>query len=273
MNRPATNRNTLPVTSRMRQPDAAAVPAQTGVFRVMTYNVHSFLGTDGVYDPERIARIVEAARANVVALQEVDFGRGPRVEASAVERLAERLGMQCHFAFTRDGRNGHFGNAVLTPHSLSLVDQGLLPRRRDEARAVQWVRIVAGDHALELFNTHLSVSFRERRAQVAALLGERWLGQAAADRPLVVCGDFNASPWSSVYRRLARNLRDIQARGERHYATWPSRLPFWRIDHIFVSPALQVRSWRVVDDALARHASDHLPLLAELEQQPLRQSP
>src|SRR6187402_3709347 len=94
---------------------------QRPVARVMTYNVHSFVGTDRVYDPERVARVIESAGASIVALQEVDFGRGPRAEPSAIESLAERLRMRCHFTFTRDGGRGHFGNAVLTPHSLQLI--------------------------------------------------------------------------------------------------------------------------------------------------------
>lgn len=234
----------------------------------MTYNVHGFIGTDRVYDPERVARVIESGGADIVALQEVDFGRGAAAEPAAIERLAQRLGMRCHFTATRDGRNGHFGNAVLTPYDLSLVAEGLLPRRRDEARAVQWVRVVGRDFELQLMNTHLSVSLRERSAQVQALLGAEWLVQAGSALPLVVCGDFNSSPFSGVYRKLSRDLKDVQCGTPRRRGTWPSRLPFWRIDHIFVSPSLTVRSCAVVDLGLARSASDHLPLLAELELPP-----
>lgn len=84
----------------------------------MTYNVHGFVGTNSVYDPERTARVIDASEAEIVALQEVDFGRGVRLEPSAVERLAARVGMQCHFTVTRAGKNGHFGNAVLSKHEL-----------------------------------------------------------------------------------------------------------------------------------------------------------
>lgn len=230
----------------------------------MTYNVHGFVGVDRVYDPERTARVIEAGRADVVALQEVDFGRGPQAEGSAVEKLARRLGMRCHFTPTRDGKNGHFGNAVLTSHALQLVAEGTLPRRRDEARAVQWVKIVSPSFQLHLMNTHLSVRSRERRVQVQALLGAEWVVQAGDALPLIVCGDLNASPYSSVYRRLSRGLVDAQCGSSRRRATWPSRWPFWCIDHIFVSPSLRAESCDVLGDGLARSASDHLPLLAEL---------
>jgi len=246
---------------------ATEVPRADRTLRVLTYNVHSFVGADHVYDPERTARVVESARADVVALQEVDFGRGPRAERSAIDRLAARLGMRCHFTYTRDGARGHFGNAVLTPHALELVAEGILPRRRDEARAVQWLKIRADGAEVHLMNTHLSVSLRERMAQVRALLGAEWAVQGRAHLPLIVCGDFNASPWSIVYRRLCRDLKDAQC-GKTRHATWPSRRPFLRIDHIFVSSELRILGTHVVDDRLARLASDHLPLVAELSLPP-----
>jgi endonuclease/exonuclease/phosphatase family metal-dependent hydrolase len=234
------------------------------VIRLVTYNVHAFVGTDSVYDPERVARVIEGTGAHVVALQEVDFGRGPRVQPSVVEWLAKRLGMRCHFTYTRDGKSGHFGNAVLTPFELQLVAEGLLPRRRDEARAVQWLKVLAPHFQLQLMNTHLSVKLRERRAQISALLGAEWLVRVERELPLVVCGDFNASPLSRLYRKLGRDLRDVQCGSPRRLSTWPAKWPFWRIDHVFVSDKLAVVGARVVDGPLARSASDHLPLLAEL---------
>jgi len=241
-----------------------AQAAATTTLRLMTYNVHAFVGTDAVYDPERVARVIEAGRAHVVALQEVDFGRGPAAEPSALEWLAERLHMRAHFTYTRDGKRGRFGNAVLTPYGLELVAEGLLPRRRDEARAVQWLKILAPHFQLQLMNTHLSVKLRERHAQVEALLGAEWLVRASSEPALVVCGDFNSSPFSRVCRRLSRDLKDVQHSSPRRLATWPARLPFWRIDHMFVSRGMVVEGARVLDDALARRASDHLPLVAEL---------
>jgi len=232
--------------------------------RVLTYNIHGFVGTDKVYDPERVARVIEASAASIVALQEVDFGRGPAREPAAITRLAERLRMQCHFTSTREGKNGRFGNAVLSSHAFELVAEGNLPQRRDEARAVQWLKVQGSGFQLHLMNTHLSVRPRERRAQVKALLGAEWAIQSRSDVPVVVCGDFNASPWSGVYRELCRHLRDVQCGTSRPVATWPASLPFWRIDHMFVTDNVAVQRSGVLRTALARVASDHLPLLAEL---------
>jgi endonuclease/exonuclease/phosphatase family metal-dependent hydrolase len=245
-------------------PLAGGAPALSRVIRVMTYNVHSFIGTDHVYDPERIARVIEASGAELVALQEVDFGRGGQQRPAAIENLARRLSMGCHFTFTREGQRGLFGNAVLTAHPFQLVAEGMLPSRRGEARAVQWLRVLCDGLELQLMNTHLSVRLRERGPQIEALLGADWALRALQGWPLVICGDFNSSPLSRVYRRLSRGLQDVQNCVRQRRATWPSYLPFWRIDHIFVSNQLSVRSVQVLGDGLARVASDHLPVLAEL---------
>lgn len=229
----------------------------------MTYNVHGFVGTDGVYDPERVARVIERAEVDVAALQEVDFGRGERDQPAAIERLAQRLGMHSHFTFTREGKNGRFGNAVLTHHEFQLVAEGMLPRRSGEARAVQWLDVSTPGYRLQLMNTHLSLNWWERRSQVRALLGAEWMVRAMQGLPLVICGDFNASPLSSIYRRLRRDLRDVQC-GSPRRATWPAWLPFWRIDHMFVSPDIAVRGCQVPAEGFSTRASDHLPLIAEL---------
>jgi endonuclease/exonuclease/phosphatase family metal-dependent hydrolase len=126
------------------------------------------------------------------------------------------------------------------------------------------LRVLAPAFELHLMNTHLSVSVRERGAQVQALLGAEWIVQAGTQLPLVVCGDFNALPGSLVYRRLSRALQDCQS-GNLRRGTWPSRLPLLRLDHIFVSPSVRVRDVRTWSDGLAPRASDHLPLVAELD--------
>jgi len=235
----------------------------------MTYNVHGFVGTDGVSDPERIARVIEQARPDLVALQEVEFGQSPSARSAACSWLGQRLGMHCHFTLTRPGlRGGQFGNAVLSRHAFELVSEGSLPRRGGEARAIQWLRVRAPHQEFHLMNTHLGVWFWQRRAQVRALLGSEWLVRAGTDLPLIICGDFNATPLSWVYRALSRDLFDVQRAQATRVSTWPSLRPLLRIDHMFVSREFRVLSCAAPCDATTRLASDHLPLVAELDWQP-----
>jgi endonuclease/exonuclease/phosphatase family metal-dependent hydrolase len=234
--------------------------------RVMTYNVHGFVGTDGACDPERIAAAIEQSAPDLVALQEVEFGESERDQRSRCEWLGKRLGMHCHFTLTRPGLSGgQFGNAVLSRHAFELISEGTLPRRGGEPRAVQWLKIRAPHQDFYLMNTHLGVWFWQRYAQIRALLGAEWLIRAGTDLPLVVCGDFNATPLSFVYRALARDLLDVQSCARQRFSTWPSSRPLMRIDHMFVSREFRVQACAVERNALTRIASDHLPLLAVLE--------
>jgi endonuclease/exonuclease/phosphatase family metal-dependent hydrolase len=107
---------------------------------------------------------------------------------------------------------------------------------------------------------------RERIAQVEALLGPEWLGHRQCRAPVVFCGDLNALPSSPVCSRLKSRLADVQdlAVGHRPRGTFSSRMPNLRIDHVFVSAAVEVTGIEVADSELARVASDHLPLVAQL---------
>jgi endonuclease/exonuclease/phosphatase family metal-dependent hydrolase len=233
--------------------------------RVMTYNVHGFVGTDGAWDPERVASVIEQSSPDLVAMQEVELGHVESDARATAEWLAERLAMRCHFTLTRPGRQGgHFGNAVLSRHAFELVAEGSLPRRGGEPRAVQWLRVRSPAREFHLLNTHLGIRFWERLAQIRALLGAEWLIRAGTDLPLVVCGDFNATPLSPVYRALTRDLSDVRGRSRHLRGTWPSRRPLLRIDHMFVSRDFRVSACDVAADALSRVASDHLPLVADL---------
>ena len=233
----------------------------------MTYNVHSCVGTDGKLDAQRIADVIARAEPDVVALQELDVCQSRSGGVNQPAWLAQQLNMQVHFTAARACDDGHYGNAILSRYPFHVLSEGGLSRRRGEERAVQWLRLSIGGQAVSVMNTHLSIHFRERLMQIEQLLGAEWLDNRDLDVPLIVCGDLNSSQFSPVYRRLRRDLVDVQrVQGERARSTWPSRLPLFRIDHVFASPSLRVSRCEVRRDALSRVASDHLPLLAELYQ-------
>jgi endonuclease/exonuclease/phosphatase family metal-dependent hydrolase len=122
--------------------------------------------------------------------------------------------------------------------------------------------------ALDVISTHLGLSRRDRQLQSTELLGESWLANPDLRRPCVLCGDLNAvAGASSTYRRLAAHLTDAQRalQGHRPKATFPARLPVLRLDHVFVSKEIGVRGVTVPYDVRSRRASDHLPLIVDLE--------
>ena len=84
--------------------------------------------------------------------------------------------------------------------------------------------------------------------------------------PAVLLGDFNATPFSQTYRMLHTVLRDAQVgRKSPPTSTFPSRFPFMRIDHVFLAGDIEVTSIHSPYDARARVASDHLPLVVDID--------
>lgn len=82
--------------------------------------------------------------------------------------------------------------------------------------------------------------------------------------PVIVTGDFNASPWSTPFKRFLAHtgLRNSQARSGPH-ATW---MPFWGvlgglvIDHVLHSPTLQTVHYAVGPDTGSDHRGVHVRL-------------
>lgn len=239
--------------------------------RILTYNVHKFVGTDRKTAPGRTAEVIAACGADIVALQEVRLGRGKRNGSDMAEGVARQLGMELHFEPTIRLFGEEFGLAVLTRLPVRRIKAASLPtlpnRRAIEQRKALWVGIEVGDCELQLVNTHLSLlSRRERLLQAEALLGDEWLAGRRCRNPVVVVGDLNAGSGSKAYGRLAQELRDVQLEATlpRLQPTFHTRLPVRRIDHIFVSPSIDVLHAEARRTPLARVASDHLPLVADL---------
>jgi endonuclease/exonuclease/phosphatase family metal-dependent hydrolase len=229
---------------------------------LMTYNVHSCVGTDRKLDPGRIAQVIAQAKPDIVALQEVDVGRSRTGGLDQARAIASLLKMQAHFHPALTVAEELYGDAIITALPTGARKAGLLPSMGEPRGAIA-LEIFVSDQKLLVINTHLGLRGRERIQQMNTLLGAGWIGDH--DGPVILCGDFNAIPASAAYRAAARRLRDVQQVNRTGFRpTFPSRFPVMRLDHIFVTEAIGVVDAYVPDDPLARMASDHLPLVSIL---------
>ncbi len=233
--------------------------------KLLTYNVHSCIGSDRKLDPGRIASVIAEAQADIIALQEVDVLRRRTGGIDQAHTIASLLKMQAHFHPALSVAEEQYGDAIITALPTGAVKAGPLPSIGEQRGALS-VEILVGDRKLLVVNTHLGLRGRERMGQMTTLLNSGWLrGTAEEPLPTILCGDFNAIPSSATYRLAARSLKDAQLAGkDRPKATFPSRYPLMRIDHVFVSDDLVVKKAAVLQNRLTRIASDHLPLLAEI---------
>jgi len=240
--------------------------------RLMTYNVHRCVGTDRRLDIERVAEVIAAETPDVVALQELDVGRVRTRREDQAHRLAELLKMSFHFHPAMTVEEELYGDAILTALPERRIRAEGLPLYRRvpglEPRGALWIEVMVGDTPVQIINTHLGLVPQEQKRQAAALLGERWMASDHWTAPGVLLGDFNATPYSATYRMLRAALRDAQTQGggppRPATATFPSRFPFMRIDHVFLTRGLETVAVRSPYDGRARLASDHLPLVVDL---------
>jgi endonuclease/exonuclease/phosphatase family metal-dependent hydrolase len=78
--------------------------------------------------------------------------------------------------------------------------------------------------------------------------------------PVIVAGDLNDTPSSYAYRIVRNQLNDTYAlAGSGRANTYNGPLPSFRIDHVFVSPVIQVLNHSVVKQDF----SDHFPVMIE----------
>lgn len=84
--------------------------------------------------------------------------------------------------------------------------------------------------------------------------------QSWARHPLVLGGDFNTIPQSTMARFMSRHYRDaLRGTGDYHTGTyWKIRGPEPRVDFLYLSPGLSVEYATVV----RRKAGDHYPVRA-----------
>jgi endonuclease/exonuclease/phosphatase family metal-dependent hydrolase len=238
------------------------------MFRVVTYNVHKCRGLDRRVRPGRIAAVLRALDADVIALQEVLSVGGATREADQARFIAEELGYHYTVGANRRLRGGAYGNVVLSRQRALRVQNYDITWRGRERRGCLRVDFAADEEkeqpALHVFNVHLGTAFLERRHQARELVGARILRAADLTGARIVLGDFNEWTRGLASRLLAEQFVSADLRAHlRRTRTYPWLLPVVHLDHIYHDPALELTRLALDRSPTALVASDHLPLVAD----------
>lgn len=233
--------------------------------RVLCYNIHYGQGTDGEYNLQRLADVINAAKPDLVALQEVDVGVERSGRLHEARRLAELTNMAVRYGPTQHYQGGLYGNAVLTrlpildvhiqplPYTESTPDRTTYPRG-----AVAVTVRLPNDKPLKFISTHFQHNVAEDRVAEAKAVNRHFAGD---DGTVILAGDMNAVPGSepiTILEQKWSNAIDPQAA-----PSAPSKNPRSRIDYVFWRGAsLKMISSEVIAEPLA---SDHCPVLAVFE--------
>lgn len=262
---------------------AQAMPAVAQDLRIMTFNVRYPNPDDGpnVWEKRRdvFVKTVRAANPDVIGTQELFQSQGRDV-VRALPKFRW---------FGRDRFGGHstehMGIFYRTDH-LRLVSQGdfWLSETPEVPGSMAWgatlPRMVTWGilatrgpkpYRFLMIDTHFAnrdVEDEEARRRSADLIAAR-LPTLAKGLPIVLTGDFNATPDSEAHRRLAAVLTDV-------WATSPTKTgpegtfhdftgkPQAMIDYIMVRGFAPVSVAVLTDHAGNRYPSDHFPIVAAL---------
>jgi endonuclease/exonuclease/phosphatase family metal-dependent hydrolase len=184
---------------------------------------------------------------------------GPR---PVLARFADELGMSFASSHRRFGR---VRNAVLyrPPWRAAHAETSELSRKSGSpARGYVAAHLRTESAEVVGVSAHLGLRPREREAH-ARELTDALLGAPA---PILLGVDLNEGPEGPAARWLAGRLFDAHAAKRNGPGpTYPAPEPTARIDFLFASEGLEIRSAAVLSRARIGNASDHLPVVAEFE--------
>lgn len=227
--------------------------------RLMSYNIHHGVGIDGNLDLPRIAKVIQKASADIVALQEVDRLVRRSNEVDQPQVLARLTGMHVCFGGNIKLQGGEYGNAVLSRYPIARFENHHLPSiGQGEQRGLLEVEIDLPEaETLVVLATHFDHRRDDaERVQSATQINRMLLAKPTLSR--VLLGDINDQLGSHTLRTLQEVWTSANKTA---LPTIPVGTPTRQIDFIMVAPAShwQIVDTQVLDEAVA---SDHRGILA-----------
>jgi endonuclease/exonuclease/phosphatase family metal-dependent hydrolase len=252
-------------------PRAAGTATQAGQrIRLLSYNVqagistaryrhyvthswkHVLPHTQRFSNLDRVARLV--SDYDVIGLQEVDAGSMRSGYVNLTQYIGERAGLPFWYDQTnrRIGRIARHSTGMLSRFEPSEVVEHRLPGRIP-GRGAMFIRYGNKKDSLVVLILHLALSQRARMRQLD------YVSEIVNEYPnVVLMGDMNCRSRSAEMDLLINRTLMREPFHDLH--TFPSWRPQHNIDHILVTPTLQVDNVRVLNYSL----SDHLPVSMEI---------
>ena len=171
--------------------------------------------------------------------------------------------MNYAFAHNLDYQGGQYGVAILSRFPIQQIDHRKYENRREaERRGMIRVEVQTAGRTINFVTTHLDYQFEEGRLFETEQMLKYLEGVSG---PLIVVGDFNDEPSGETYKLMLTKFADswMAAKAKGLGLSYPADKPSKRIDYVFTRQSDHIRTknaWLV--NTLA---SDHLPLVADLE--------
>jgi endonuclease/exonuclease/phosphatase family metal-dependent hydrolase len=241
--------------------------------RVLQWNTHhGGYGTDGVYDPNRLATWAASFQPDVVMFNEIErndsWGNQDQPEVYK-SLLQQKTGKTWYYVFAQEfgqWSSSGKGNLILSSYPIQVTDQYELTHNYDRSIAMATITVNARD--ITLISTHLDPYDPALRLTQATEV-TTWASGQPENR--ILTGDMNAWPDQTSIAEYDQNYNDSWAVAAANgtavaFAGNTGQTKNGRIDYIFYSKNasnLSVVSSQVYDtrDANGITPSDHRPVL------------
>ena len=268
-------------------------PAQTPVnedLKVISYNAQTFRGyslkIDGLnIGAEKQLAWLNQQQADVLCIQE--FFYQPKHPSLDIKQRITKMGYPFYYYSSSmdKGKWGNIGLMIFSKHPILRGDS--IYKREGSNNQVITVDIAYKGQTIRIYNLHLQSvhlveedlnlafddkvptqgqvktvlkklrnAFWKRGGQIDMLMAD----MANCPHPIILCGDFNDTPYGNTYQKLRRKYQNaFEKKGSGFGFTHNGTIPFLRIDNQFASPSLHITGFHTDTQLIY---SDHFPIIA-----------
>lgn len=248
------------------------------MLRIATYNIGKNEASDNVTDFTALNSAIQKINADIIAVPEVDNKTQRSQKIDQLKTIADANKMHYVFGKALDFDGGEYGLGILSKYKILHSQVVKLPSGNAEQRValLAQVEMPGFDSAPIIIVTHLDWQKDPTiRIEQARYLLDLSIGDAASDFKdiasaiKVLAGDFNSTREEQPVKEIGYFFNEVSKQGT-DTRSWPAVNPAIDIDHIFT---FKGQKWNVKKFEIPKNssefswssASDHLPVVAELE--------
>lgn len=262
--------------------------------RIMSYNTHMFdyynhSGLDGA--PGEIFKFILQQNPDVICFQEFYTSfKNKKYSPTQIVAHFRKYGYR-HIEYSKQNK-GNTGYGLATFSRYPITNTEAIKFKNSRNMAI-YSDINVNGKIIRVFNNHLeSIGFKDGELSVLDSLDirmsdkqrqglrniSRKLNRAFVMRsdqaealsrhisnstyPVIVCGDFNDTPVSYVYRTMRGDMKDaFREAGAGFGGTYNGKLPSFRIDYIFHSQQFDTYNFK----RFPLKYSDHYPIMVTID--------
>lgn len=238
-------------------------------FKVMNYNVRLFNLFEWIPETDVDTKLIDFVKEEAPAILCIqDYHPRKNNDLAFFKYRYEHL----------SGKKIKHGQAIFSQYPI--INSGSVEFPNTSNNAI-FADVVKGKDTLRIYNVHLEslrietkleslknedserlinrigTTFKKQQSQTEMLLNHK----AQCHYKMIICGDFNNTAYSYVYRKIKGGLNDtFEEAGNGFGRTYDFQFFPVRIDYIFSDDAFTVNGFRSYNE----HYSDHYPIMATL---------